>query len=120
MPQLEQQGQGAAAPPKAPLPAWANDQDGWCRAVAADVLKNAVAPSGADIDRYVKVLLAEKRLSDDAFEHVAKTEEKQPGGNPLDAVRIDKLAIGEGINALKRGGEIEFAPGVTVIFGENG
>ena len=63
---------------------------------------------------------AEKKLSDDAFEAVPTIEEKQVDGNPLDAVRIDTLRIGAGINALKLGAEIEFAAGVTVIFGENG
>jgi len=102
------------------LPSWANGQDGWCRTVTTDVLKNRISPSDADIDRYLKLLLAEKKLSDDAFEAVPKIEEKQVDGNPLDAVRIDKLKIGDGINALKLGAEIEFAPAVTVIFGENG
>jgi energy-coupling factor transporter ATP-binding protein EcfA2 len=102
------------------LPSWANAQDGWCRTITADVLKNRTPPSDADIDRYLKLLLAEKNLSDDAFQPVPKIEEKQVDGNPLDALRIDKLKIGVGINALKPGAEIEFASGVTVIFGENG
>jgi energy-coupling factor transporter ATP-binding protein EcfA2 len=41
-------------------------------------------------------------------------------GNPLDAVRLDSLKVGDGVNALKTGAQIDFAPGVTVIFGENG
>lgn len=117
----QQEQPGATAPTShALLPPWANGQDGWCRTVTADVLKNRIPPSDADIDRYLKLLLAEKKLSDDTFEAVPKIEEKQVDGNPLDAVRIDKLKIGDGINALKLGAEIEFAPAVTVIFGENG
>jgi energy-coupling factor transporter ATP-binding protein EcfA2 len=112
---------GATAPPShALLPPWANSQDGWCRAITADVLKNRIQPSDADIDRYLNLLLAEKALSDDNFEALPAIEEKQVDGNPLDAVRIDKLTIGEGINALKEGVEIEFASAVTVVFGENG
>src|SRR6202035_5668619 len=49
-----------------------------------------------------------------------KIEEKQCAGSPLDAVRLDSLKVGDGINALKPGAQIDFAPGVTVIFGENG
>jgi hypothetical protein len=41
-------------------------------------------------------------------------------GNPLDPVRLDSLKVGDGVNALKVGAQIDFAPGVTVIFGENG
>ena len=43
----------------------------------------------ADIDRYLKLLLAEKKLSDEPFEAVPKIEEKQVDGNPLDPVRVD-------------------------------
>jgi energy-coupling factor transporter ATP-binding protein EcfA2 len=102
------------------LPRWANDQDGWSRAIAGDVLKNRVRPSDLDVDRYLRLLLSEKKLSPEPFEAVPKIEEKQLAGNPLDAVRLDSLKVGDGINALKPGAQIDFAPGVTVIFGENG
>ena len=45
------------------LPKWANAQDGWCRTIAADVLKNGVQASDLDIDRYLKQFLSEKKLS---------------------------------------------------------
>jgi energy-coupling factor transporter ATP-binding protein EcfA2 len=102
------------------LPRWANDQDGWCRAIVSDVLKNRGQPSDLDIDSYLKLLLCEKKLSPEPFEAVAKIEEKQLAGNPLDPVRLDSFKVGDGVNALKPGGQIDFAPGVTVIFGENG
>jgi ABC-type Na+ transport system ATPase subunit NatA len=115
----QEQNAGAQAS-HALLPRWANDQDGWTRAIATDVLKNRVQPSDLDIDRYLKLLLSEKKLSPEAFEAVPKIEEKQLAGNPLDPVRLDSLKIGDGVNALKPGAQIDFAPGVTVIFGENG
>ena len=102
------------------LPRWANDQDGWSRTIAGDVLKNRVQPSDLDIDRYLKLLLSEKKLSEETFQTVPKIEEKQLAGNPLEAVRLDSLKVGDGVNALKPGTQIDFAPGVTVIFGENG
>ncbi len=102
------------------LPRWANDQDGWCRAIAGNVLKNRARPSDLDIDRYLKLLLSEKKLSPEPFEAVPKIEEKELAGNPLDPVRLDSLKVGDGVNALKVGAQIDFAPGVTVIFGENG
>lgn len=108
----------AAAQPL--LPKWANAQDGWCRAIAADVLKNSVQASDPDIDRYLKQFLSEKKLSQEPFEAVPKIEEKQPDATPLDSVRLDALLIGDGVNALKSGAQIDFAAGVTVIFGENG
>jgi energy-coupling factor transporter ATP-binding protein EcfA2 len=102
------------------LPRWANDQDGWSRTIAGDVLKNRVQPSELDIDRYLKLLLSEKKLSEEPFQTVPRIEEKQLTGNPLEAVRLDSLRVGDGVNALKSGTQIDFAPGVTVIFGENG
>ena len=102
------------------LPKWANAQDGWCRAIATDVLKNGVQASDLDIDRYLKQFLSEKKLSQDPFEDVPKIEEKQPDASPLNSVRLDAVIIGDGVNALKPGSQIDFASGVTVIFGENG
>ena len=101
------------------LPKWANAQDGWCRAIAADALKNGVPASDLDIDRYLKQLLSEKKLSQRPFETVRQIEEKQPDASPLDSVRLDAVIVGDGVNALKPGSQIDFATGVTVIFGEN-
>src|SRR5712664_758469 len=112
--------QTSTQPSHALLPRWANDQDGWCRTIAGDVLKNRVQPSDLDIDRYLKLLLSEKKLSEEPFQAVPKIEEKQLTGNTLEPVRLDSLKVGDGINALKPGTQIDFAPGVTVIFGENG
>src|SRR5437667_2550948 len=109
-----------AQPSRALLPRWANDQDGWCRTIAGDVLKSRVQPSALDIDRYLKLLLSEKKLSEEPFQPVPKIEEKEFDGNPLEAVCLGSLKVGDGVNALKPGAEIVFAPGVTVIFGENG
>ena len=59
------------------LPEWANRQDGWCRAISADVLKTAAHPSDEDVQRYLKLLLAEKKLSDDVFEEAPQIEQVQ-------------------------------------------
>ena len=112
--------QVAKVPSQALLPRWANDQDGWTRSIAIDVLKSRLQASDVDVDRYLKLLLAEKKLSDEPFEGVAKIEEKQLDGSPLEAVQVTSLKIGEGVNALKAGSQIDFAAGVTVVFGENG
>ena len=118
MPTAIQETQAPASQPL--LPKWANAQDGWCRALVADVLKNAVQASDLDIDRYLKQFLSEKKLSREPFVDVSKIEEQQPDTSPLDSVRLDAVTIGDGVNALKPGAQIDFASGVTVIFGENG
>ena len=82
----------AKAPASQPLlPKWANAQDGWCRAIVADVLKNGIQASDLDIDRYLKQFLSEKKLSQEPFEDVPKIEEQQPDTSPLDSVRLDAV-----------------------------
>jgi hypothetical protein len=93
------------------LPRWANDQDGWCRVIAGNVLKNRARPSDLDTDRYLKLLLSEKKLSPEPFEAVPKIEEKELAGNSLDPVRLDSLKVGDGVNALKVGAQIDFCSG---------
>lgn len=66
-----QQAQPAAAAPNALLPPWANNQDGWCRTIAADILKNRAQPSNLDIDRYLKLLLAYTAIWKKASESTA-------------------------------------------------
>ena len=105
---------------QAKLPLWANNQDSWIRKIVGDVFKNRVQCADGDIDSYLKLLLAEKNLSYDSFEAVPKIEERQLDENILDSVRVDSLKVEDGINAIKSGAQIDFAYGVTVIFGENG
>lgn len=102
------------------LPKWANSQDSWIRTIVSDVLSSRVQCADSDIDHYLQLLLAEKKLSEDPFEPSERIEEKQLDGSPLDPVRLDSLKVGDGVNAIKIGSQIEFAAGVTVIFGENG
>src|SRR6266481_4357757 len=94
---------GTAQASRALLPRWANDQDGWSRTIAADVLKNRVQPSDLDIDRYLKLLMSEKKLSEEPFQTVPKIEEKQLTGNSLEAVRLDFLARRERRMVCRRG-----------------
>lgn len=108
------------APLPALLPRWANTQDSWVRAVVGDLLRSRLQASDVDIDRYMQLLLAEKKLSDEPFDTVPRLEEQEVDAAEPEAVRLDSLVIEDGINALKAGGRIDFAAGVTVIFGENG
>ena len=102
------------------MPRWANNHDGWCRTIVADILKIGGSAANADIDRYLKLLLSEKKLSADALEEVPKIEEEEVDANPFEPVCLDSLRIEDGVNAIKSGVEITFAPSVTIVFGENG
>lgn len=111
---------GDVASPGAVLPRWANWQDAWVRAIVRDILRDGVEVSESDIDRYLKLFLSEKKLSSDPYQPVPQIEEKQRDVNPLDPVQLTSLTVNDGVNALKPGAEIEFAPRVTIVFGENG
>ncbi len=109
-----------AKPSPALLPRWANQQDGWVRAIVADILKNPVQASDADVDRYISVLRCEKKLVAEPFEPIPTIEEKQQDESALEALMIDALTIRDGVNALKNDAQIDFGTSLTVVFGENG
>lgn len=113
-------GDGGGGTHRPLLPEWANNQDGWVRTIVRDVLRDGIETSDSDIDRYLKVLFSEKKLSSDPYEPVPEIEARQRDLNPLASVRLTSLTVDDGVNALKPGAEIEFAPRVTIIFGENG
>jgi hypothetical protein len=62
------------------------------------LLRAAVTIDHLDIDCYLKLLLAEKKLSGEEFQPVPKIEEKELDLNPLETVRVDSLKVGEGVN----------------------
>jgi hypothetical protein len=107
-------------PSPALLARWANQQDGWARAIVSDVLKNRVQASDIDVERYLGVLLCEKKLIVEPIESVPMIEEQQQDDDTLQALRIETLKIGDGVNALKPGAQIDFGNNLTVVFGENG
>ena len=63
----------SSSPPQALLPRWANNQDLWVRSIVVNVLNNRVQPANDDIGRYLKLLFAEKKLSDDPIESSPKS-----------------------------------------------
>lgn len=105
---------------RALLPEWANHQDGWVRAIVRDVLRDGIEVSDSDIDRYLKLLLSEKKLSSEPYESVSQIEARQHDLNPLESIRLTSLTVDDGVNAIRPGADIKFAPRVTIIFGENG
>lgn len=99
---------------------WANQQDGWVRQIASEVLLTRQPVTDAVLDETYEAYLIEKGLAD---------------GDPVDQPRIvlnettsaesagftiDKLEDIEGVNALAPNQTIEFNAGLTILFGENG
>lgn len=99
---------------------WANQQDGWVRRIAGEVLLTRQPVTDAVLEETFEAYLVEKGLAD---------------GDPVDQPRIvldettsveaagftiDKLEDIEGVNALAPNQTIEFNAGLTILFGENG
>lgn len=99
---------------------WANKQDGWVRKLVVEVLASG-KPAGPDaIDGIYAHYLAEKDLSDERASAIPALEyqdELDPGWGVFVFRKLEGV---RGVNALSAGQAIEFNPGLTILFGENG
>lgn len=107
--------------PRGVLIEWANQQQSWVRYLVREVLAAAGPLASEVVDRAFAVFLAEVGLSDDvaATDIRALADDGQfgPGDEP---VRLLKLSNVRGVNALAPNQSIEFGPGLTVLYGQNG
>jgi ABC-type transport system involved in cytochrome c biogenesis ATPase subunit len=98
---------------------WANDQDGWVRQIASEVLSAGDDVSDSVLDAVFEQYLAEKALS--KAEPVAVPPLVLDEGTATGTAElvIRKLSAVRGVNALAADQTIEFNPGLTILFGEN-
>ncbi|MGK2939679.1 MAG: AAA family ATPase [Solirubrobacteraceae bacterium] len=99
---------------------WANGEDGWARELVSEVLASRQELSDEAIEAVFDRYLAEKGLSDAASEAVPTLELDERSGAEAATLVIEKLDAVAGVNALAAEQLIEFNPGMTVLFGENG
>ena len=99
---------------------WANEQDGWVRKLATEVLSSRQALSEEVLGLAFDQLLAEKNLSADPALPVPRLELDEAVTADAAEFVIETLAGVDGVNALAADQTIEFNPGLTVLFGENG
>lgn len=99
---------------------WANEQDGWVRRLVLEVLA-AGKPAGGDVIRELyDGFLAEKGLKEEpapAVPPLEYQEQLDPGSGEFIFRKLEGV---QGVNALASGQAIEFNPGLTILFGENG
>ena len=115
----EARSSGNQLDPRIELSAWANEQDSWIRALVDLVLSGAAELSDAQENALYQHLLAEKRLSDSTFEEHPPVVAGSVSPEGQVAVRLRALYDVCGVNALAEGQRIEFADGMTVLFGQN-
>lgn len=98
---------------------WANQQDGWVRAIVSEVVSTRREMSPAAVaaakDRY----LIEKQLAEGEVTAVPPIGEAGANGEQTEQLRLISLRSCRGVNALAADQEILFHPRLTVLFGEN-
>jgi hypothetical protein len=101
------------------LTAWANDQDGWVRAIVGEAILSRTELSAAVVERVTESLLVEKQLSDGELLDAPELGEPDANDTETHALRLVSLRDCHGINALSKDQAIEFNPRLTILFGEN-
>lgn len=98
---------------------WANQQDHWIRALAAEIIETRRPLSEARVAHFFDLLLREKELASGepvVMEELSAGAATRGNAQPL---VLTRLAHKENVNALAANQEIEFNPRMTVLFGEN-
>ncbi len=106
--------------PRSSLVQWANAGDEWIRRLLRLTLDSDGEITKEERDLTYQLLLEEKGLKERTLQQVPQISlvGQVPGGpGPL---HLKHIANVRGVNALIEGVEIAFAPGLTLLFGENG
>ena len=106
--------------PRSSLAQWANDNYEWIRRIVRLVLGSNGEVTNDDRAQIFRLFLEEKGLDD-------RTLAPEPpivfSGGPVghsEPFHLARLSDVKGVNALVEGGQIEFGPGLTLLYGENG
>lgn len=113
---------GAVAPERSArgrLIEWANQQDGWARSIAAEVISTRREVSAETLTAVRDAYLLEKQLSPGEAQEVPLLGDDGTNGDAAEVLRLSRLRECDGVNALASGQEITFNPRMTVLFGEN-
>jgi hypothetical protein len=108
------------ANPRTILIDWANQQDGWARRLAAEVLETGRAIPESGIAEFYQQFKSEKGLTDSSAEDIPQIAATEVCAEEDESLILTKLHGIKGVNALVEGQEIAFNPRMTVLFGENG
>lgn len=98
---------------------WANQQDGWARSIAAEVISTRREISAETLASVRDSYLLEKQLAPGEVSEIPLLGDDGTNGEAQEILRLSKLRECEGVNALATGQEIVFNPRMTVLFGEN-
>jgi hypothetical protein len=101
------------------LVSWANEQDGWVRAIVAEVIVTRRELSAAALEAAKEHFLLEKQLAEGSVPEVAPLGDGSPAMDAAEPLRLVSLTECRGVNALVEDQSIFFNPRLTILFGEN-
>ena len=106
--------------PRKSLAQWANNSDEWIRRIVRQVLASSDQLSESEQALTYQLLLEEKGINDRTLatepplaspaQHLAQPE----------SFHLTRISNVRGVNALVEGEQIDFGPGLTLLYGENG
>lgn len=99
---------------------WANNQEGWVRAIVAEAMASGAELSADRVSMSYERMLREKSLAAGAPDVVPELTGKVSSDAAEADLRLAEVKDIRGINALSPGQHFEVHPRATVFFGENG
>ena len=99
---------------------WANRQDSWVRRLVGHVIASQRPISDGQTTEFFELFLAEKGLHGSSSEIEPEVPYPPAGPAQSDPLRLRSLSKVSGVNALSPGAAIDFSPGLTILYGENG
>ncbi|MCH8814036.1 MAG: AAA family ATPase [Chloroflexi bacterium] len=98
---------------------WANQQDGWIKAIVGEIVATRLELSESSAKAARDIYLAEKQLVDRDVEDIPALGEGTSESADDAPLLLTALRECSGVNALAERQEILFNPRMTVLFGEN-
>ena len=106
--------------PRRLLTDWANGQDSWVRRLVGTIITSQRPISDEQTTEFFELFLGEKGLLGSSWEIEPELPYPQAGSAQSDPLRLLSLSKVSGVNALSPGAKVNFSPGLTILYGENG
>ena len=106
--------------PREALAQWANKSAEWTRRIVRHILTSAGPVSPADQAVIYRVLLEENDIGPRSLQAEPQIVSSAQAPNQQDPFLLTHMDHVKGVNALVEDSKIDFGPGLTLLFGENG
>ena len=106
--------------PRSSLARWANTNDEWIRRIVRQVLGSDGEFSENDRAQIFRLFLEEKGFESRTLAIEPSLVHSTQNVSETEPFRLVQMSSVKGVNALVEEGQIKFAPGLTLLYGENG